>query len=477
MRYWPLALALSSVLAAEAAAAQDPPAAPDPGRAGAGTVAARSTSQRRSLTLRAALDLALKHSPGLAALAYQQKADAAVLKASDGYPNPEVSVEMEDFLGSGVARGVRALQVTAVLSQQVQLGGKPGARRAVRRTKESLSSLEYEVGRQGLLAEVASAFLEVLAQQRRLANAGEMTELANETVSAIDIQMQAGRATPMEVDKAAIVRSLSSLAEEQSRRALLAARQTLAAVCGQEAAFFEEAQGSLEHLRPLPSLPSLLQGMGRHPRLRARAAQIRYQRDVLALEKSARVPDIALSAGLRWLHATRDRAIVAGVAIPLPLWDRNEGAIGAAAYAKLRAEQESASERLTMIEDLTRAYHALALEHQRAKVLQREIHPKVAATFEATKEGYRIGRFGYLDLLDAQRTLFEVKQQTLDALVAYHRAAIRLAQIAATPIRLTLFEPPDGPSQGNAATVQRRGSVTMTGAGRGPRNRGLEHDD
>ncbi len=392
------------------------------------------------ITLAQAVDHALKASPRLAAMDHQVDADAARLRGHEGFPNPEVSVEVEDFLGSGVARLADSLQVTTALSQDVPLGGKIGARRRVNEARQSVSSLERQIAEQLLIADVSHAFLEVLARQRRLTNAEEMVSLAQETVHAIELQVEAGRATAIEVDKASIILSLTLLEKDRVERDLVVAKQRLASVCGEDAPFFNSAVGTLDHIESLPDLAVLMKRVDQHPNLLIRSAEVRQRQAMLAFEKAGRAPDISLSLGYRWLNATSDSALVAGIAVPLPVVDRREGAVGAASHEVLRSESESDQERISLFQALIEAYQLLAAEHKRASVLQEEVYPKVRSNFEATTEGYQLGRFGYLDLLDAQRTLFEVKDQTLEALVAYQRTAIFLSLTAAMPISPSRFE-------------------------------------
>ena len=405
-----------------------------------GRAASGPRSNSRTLSLTEAVRIALQNNPSLAARGYQADADSALLQAHEGYLNPELSLEVEDFLGSGVARGVDAMQITAAISQEVQLGGKAAARQKTLRASKAVSSLEYRIAEQSLVADVATAFLEVLAHQRRLESASEMVRLAEETSTVVEFQVEAGRATPTDADKAAVVRSLASLNREAAARALLAAKQNLAATCGNESVFFGEVQGSLDMVVPLPSLATLTQALARHPALMAESAKVQQQQALLALEKANQVPDLRFSLGYRWINATTDSAVVAGVAIPLPLVNHQKGAIGAANHLQHKAEKLLRQERISRVTSQTATYHRLALEHQRATVLREEIYPKVQATYEAVREGYRIGRFGYLDLLDAQGTLFQVKEQALEALIAYHRNAIQLSRETGLPLPRALFQ-------------------------------------
>jgi cobalt-zinc-cadmium efflux system outer membrane protein len=52
--------------------------------------------------------------------------------------------------------------------------------------------------------------------------------------------------------------------------------------------------------------------------------------------------------------------------------------------------------------------------------------PGARETFDAVEEGYRMGKFGYLDVLDAQKTLFESRLRYLRALVNYRKEIIEI---------------------------------------------------
>ncbi len=415
--------------------------APEAGRAQeASRAAAEQAPTGRTLSLPQVVEQALENNPLLETAGHQRSADAAFLGVHDGSPNPELALETEDFLGTGAAEGVRALQATATLSHPLQLGRKPARRRAARQARHSVSDHEWQSVRQRVVANVSMAYLDVLGWQRRLENVKEMARLAEETHEAIAYQVEAGRGTPIEADKAAIAQALAALDEERVLRALFSAKQRLAMQCGSATVDFEGVSGSVEHIEAVPALAALLKRVDQHPSLLVRKAEIAHQQALLDLEIAKRAPDVSLGVGYRWINATSDSAFVAHVAVPLPVVDRNRGAIGAARQSKAMSQSVARQARLQLIGELTEAYHALVLEQRRAVVLRDDIRPRVLATFRAVKEGYALGRFGYLDLLDAQRTLFEVNEQSIETLIAYHRAEILLKQAASLPLGPASFQ-------------------------------------
>jgi len=394
------------------------------------------------LSLAAALAKAQAESPRLSALDQQVKADGAMMLVDEGYANPRLSGQIEDFLGTGVARRVDSTQVTVALSQELQLGGKPTARYSVKRARRNISRLQYRLVEHELKTAVAMAFLNVLAEQERLKNAQNMSALARQTAMVVNYQVEAGKASPIEADKAAIAQSLRDLSLEESRASLRVARQALAEVCGQDAPFFEEVRGSLDQVPELPALTALRAHAERHPALLLQKAKGELERSLVTLDQARRVPDLTVSLGARWINATHDRALVAGVEMPLPVIDRQRGLVQAGRHLTIMSERLLQLERLTHSQARTQGYQRLVVAHRRALMLRNQVSPKVRATYEAVREGYRIGRFGYLDLLDAQKALFDVEEQALNAVVAYHRTYIELSREAGSSLALPQFEVP-----------------------------------
>jgi cobalt-zinc-cadmium efflux system outer membrane protein len=122
------------------------------------------------------------------------------------------------------------------------------------------------------------------------------------------------------------------------------------------------------------------------------------------------------------------------VELALPVVNRQRGIVQAGRHLVKKAAHELERKRLATTKDKQQIYQRLVLAHRRAILLRHEVSPKVRSTYEAVRDGYRIGRFGYLDLLDAQAARFDVEERALEAVVAYHRTFIEL--MGATGLRL-----------------------------------------
>ena len=134
------------------------------------------------------------------------------------------------------------------------------------------------------------------------------------------------------------------------------------------------------------------------------------------------MPDLTLSLGVRRLNEIDKFGFVAGVSIPLPLFNRNQGGIFEATRRLSKAEEERRTANVKVLATVSEIYQALSSSFTEAMILRNDALPGALSAFEASQEGYRQGKFGYLDVLDAQRTLFDVRRRYIDAVAAYHIA-------------------------------------------------------
>jgi cobalt-zinc-cadmium efflux system outer membrane protein len=374
------------------------------------------------LTLRQALGLAFARNPDLAAFSWEVRSgDPRILQAGL-IPNPELGVEFENFLGSEPSRRFETLETTLSISQLVELGGKRAARIGLASSEKEVSLWDYEAKRADVAAEVAKSFVEVLSAQERYALVEEMARLAKEVLDVVSARVTAGKISPVEETKASVAWSISGIDLERAKLALVGARKKLAATWGNAKPIFSKAVGQLDRLTPIPPPEALADRVSRNPDVARWAAEMEQRKATLALERANRIPDVTISGGVRRSREVNDTTFLFSATIPLPLFNRNQGKILESQYRISKAESERAGTGNRVLTALSDAYQALAAGYVEATTLKTAVLPGARSAFDAATEGFRQGKFGYLDVLDAQRTLFEARGQYVEALGAYHKA-------------------------------------------------------
>ncbi len=396
------------------------------------------------ITLRDALVVALRQSPELAGFAWEIRARESAAIQAGRPPNPIADILFEDLGASGRAAdlGAVGMQATVQLSQLIELGGKRAARRTLARLDRDLAEWDFESARIDVLTKVTAAFLDVLASQQAMALAERNRALFEQVDQTVRTRVEAGVVSPIEQTKAGVALAMTRIESQRAQRSLAADRTALAALWGHSSAAFEMVTGDLQTVPPLPTFDLLVRHVAQNPEVARWATEVARRDAVRALESARGVPDLTVTAGYRRLTEVDSNALLIGASIPLPFVDRNRAGVQAAAHraAQARDEERAARARITIL--LSAAYRDLAAAHDEAAALAGSVVPGARSAFAAVEEGYRLGRFGYLDVLDAQRTLVTAETQHLRALAGAHKAAaqverfigISLAEAAATPI-------------------------------------------
>lgn len=393
--------------------------------------AAQSPAHEQGLTLEAALDQASRNRPEL--ISYQTDLEAAMLKLRHAGlpPNPELGVEWNN-LGNDLPDG-DTKETTVSLSQALEIGGKPSARKDKGQAEILRLQREQAMAWLDIAAEVRTAFVEVLNARERLALQREAGKIASDLVDMTHEQVVAGKIAGTEETRAQ-ARKAEALAENQKlKRLLTEAELNLATVLSESGGVAVTAAGRLPHEVAVPDRQAVLAAMKDSPLLGLRRSETQLAKTSLSLEQANAWSDPSVSLSVRDVPSEDARAFAIGVSIPLPLFQRNQPSLaeaGAAAH-KAMANEAAASRRLQT--ELIKAHAALVAADQEVSMLRADGLSKATEAAEAVQEGFRAGKFRYSDVLEASQSLMTMKARYLDALLDLNRAAIALDRLLGKP--------------------------------------------
>lgn len=163
-------------------------------------------------------------------------------------------------------------------------------------------------------------------------------------------------------------------------------------------------------------------------------AEVGRREALLDGERAKRIPDLTLGAGVKRTHDTRENLPLVTLSIPLPLFDRNQGNVLEALRRVDKARDEQVFAQTRLQSELGQSYERMRAVEMEVNTLRDELLPAANSAFEAAGKGYELGKFGYLDALDAQRTLFQTNQQYVKALAEYHRNIAELERLVGGPL-------------------------------------------
>ncbi len=386
------------------------------------------------LTLRDALSLALMHNPKLASTSWSVRIGEARTLRAGLLPNPEIEFEADEVAGSGGRRSFDAAGMSIRLSQLIELGGKRSARKRVAESEGRLAGWDYETARLAVLTDATLEFIDVLAAQERLQLTQEILRLSEKTLATVTERVNAGKVSPLEKTKAAVELANNKIELGKVRSELRSVRKRLASTWGSMDPRFSMAVGAMDSVSEIPIFESVQALLSQNPDVARWTQEMEQRLAALALERARRVPDLTVGVGVQRFEETNDHALTFGLGLPLPLFDRNQGGVLEAHYrqAQIRHERKSAEVRTAAA--LAESYEALIAARAEAIGLRNEIVPGATRAFDAAQEGYKQGKFGYLEVLDAQRTLFAARSRLLNALAQYHRSVAIVESLIGTKL-------------------------------------------
>lgn len=373
------------------------------------------------LTLAQALAAAEARSPDLAAARADVAAAQARVRQAGFRTNPEFGVELENFAGSGTLSGFQRTEITASINQRLDLFGRRRARVSVSEAKLFVAQLELAIARADLLQQVRARFAEGAATRDLLAvardNVGRSTELARIAKELVD----AGREPPLRGlrAQAALARTTAALrsAEADERNA----RNALAALLGSQT----PPEGLVGDAPVV--VPTQVEAAATLDVALAKA-QAAIARAELGEARAEGRLDPSVGIGVRNIRETGDVGLVAGVSMPLPIFDRNQGNIAAARSGIEAAEARVAAAQNRAAATIANARASLAAAEARLGALEQSGVTESREALRLAELSYRAGKASLLELLDAQQAYALTQTDLIAARQARAEAAAALAR-------------------------------------------------
>ncbi|AVR96919.1 heavy metal resistance protein CzcC [Pseudoduganella armeniaca] len=257
--------------------------------------------------------------------------------------------------------------------------------------------------------------------------AGDAAALAERSADVVARRVAAGKASPVDAARARLVPADARIDSARADTALTIARQRLEALIGTPLAARPLASADTA---PPPALPANADNADNAPAVRRASSELALQQARVGAERAARVPDLTLTLGSQRDDQLARRQAVVGLALPLPLFDRNAGNVVAARERAAQAQAQLDAARLEAGTALSAARLQYAQARDEAALLAQTVVPDARSVYESTLKGFEYGKFAFLDVLDAQRTLLQARTRHLQALQDAWRARAELEQLA-----------------------------------------------
>jgi cobalt-zinc-cadmium efflux system outer membrane protein len=375
-----------------------------------------------------AVEVALQRNASL--LSLQAEVAAARARLAGAALVVQQNPELDLAAGPRWAGGERSTDWEVGISQRLEPYGQRGLRREAARQLVDAAEARLEMRRVEVAAEVRAAFYRALAAGEQAKFAAEAFELTDEGLKAVEARQRSGAASTIEVNAARIAlgRSLRERSEAEQRRTN--AIGALIVLLGLDAREGFTLKGKLD-----PSASEAVDGealmnaaLERRPDLAAARRELEAARAEARLAGREALPNPRI--GLSYGEEERAQVLRAGIAIELPLVQRNQAGRGVA-----DARVEQAARAAEALERTIRAEVMLAVERLRNSAVAAKAFGGAAITsahenLQLVNEAYRAGKVDLFQLL-------VIRREALDARTAYLTALEELAAAEAEAKRVT----------------------------------------
>ncbi|WP_338440260.1 TolC family protein [uncultured Aquabacterium sp.] len=374
------------------------------------------------LTLAEAIRLALQFSPQIVANQQELAASDGTVIQAGARPNPEIQALIED-----TRRESRT--TTVQFSLPIELGGKRSARVSVAELGRAQTAVDVEGRRAQIRADVSDAFFGAVIAQERVQLAQASAELSGRAADAASKRVQAGKVSPVDETRAKVAHAGVRVELRQAQGELRSARQRLSALLGPAA---PRAQVLAWQSNALPALLSPDTSLTDVPALRQARLEVDRRQAMVELERARRIPDVTLTLGAKRDQQVGRNQTVIGLSIPIPVLDTNRGNLLQALRLHDKAEADLQATRIRVETEWTQLSERQRSAQAEVQALKEEVLPGAESAWQAATTGFELGKFSFLDALDAQRTLFQARAQYLRALNELYRTTADIDRLLGT---------------------------------------------
>lgn len=397
-------------------------------------------NQQNGISLGELIKRALDSNQDLAAVRLEIDKAKARLAQAKLRPNPTLEFEQESGRLVGNS-GDRNFTVGASLP--IEIYGRREARINFAQIEIQASEAEVRNRERILVANILTNYAEALGALREIDTLEKVLELDMQTTKFVQIRVNEGETAPLELNllqaEVERIRSRRQLAEGRLQSSLTQIK-LLAGIPFEESLLLREQINTAI----LPTLPKTEEA--------AIDIALRTRPDVLLTQ----IDEQVATAGLRLIRANskpdvtaytrysqgrsvidtsignfpqRDRSLTFGLAIGIPIFNKNQGE---KAQAEISVKQAQArrefAERVVRSEILS-AYQRLNAATRAVLTLEQAAIPRSMQNVETFRRVYEIGEIKITDLIAEQRRLLDANRDLTEALTEKYRAQADL-QIA-----------------------------------------------
>lgn len=341
------------------------------------------------------------------------------------YPNPSI----KGFFGPGVTReqlgNVSVFERAVIVNQPLEWPGMRQARQRASDAGVDAAFAGFNDTQLKVSTDAKVAFYQLLLAQRDVELSTEIFGSVQKLFQSIKARVDAGRARPFESLKADVEVQKVSKDLNRAQNTLVVARVRLNMMTGGALGQDFAVTGDFVQSRGNSSLQSLIErSLDQHPLLNQLKKQIEKAGHSVVQERNSLIPNITVSGEY---HAeAAEKAYLALISLPIPLWYQRQGEISAALGAMERAKAERARSQNELVTAITEQVQEARTATQQIDVFEKGLLKQAEETVRIASISYQQGVASLFEVIDAQRVYRQMLLEYAQAYAAFSIAQARL---------------------------------------------------
>lgn len=340
-----------------------------------------------------------------------------------------VGARHEDAAGTRVS----GTAVSAHVEQMFDVAGQRSTRQQEVARAVDASRLREAVAQVEIRARVRSAYKGVQLADAQIRSARQRVTLTEQLVGGVQTRVNTGAASQVDLDLAHIELGRASRELQTAELASGLALSPLRVLIGVEPGVPLDLTTPIGRPGAPPDLSILI----------ANARALRAELKVLGASQQAvdamlvRLRREAIPSPSLFVDVQRDLPgqlyVGGGIAMPLPLWRRNQGerAVARAEHERLEVETRIAEREIDG--EVERAYHTLSAQARILAGLEKDVLPAAESAVTLTTEGWRMGKFDLFRVIQASREASDARRSQVESVGALWEAAIAVDRAVGAP--------------------------------------------
>ncbi len=381
-----------------------------------------------SMTLADLESLALSNNPTLEQAAAGVEVERGSFQQAGLYPNPQIG-----FVNGSSDRSSVKQSNGAFYSQEFVTAGKLQKAQVWEANEVNKVAWDLEAQRQRVLTDVKIRYYDVLGAQHSVLTLKKLEGIGERGLETVRRLLDAKNATRVDLLQAKIQLETVRASLDEATERHSAAWQQMANIVGLPDMEVTLLDGKLDDDLPaLDARASWEELLARSPQLRSAEAERDHAYAELTLAEAQAVPNVTFQVVAEYDRAVQASTVSSLVALPLPVFNRNQGNIYRAASDIRVACSEIERTKLVLRDLLADSFRRYQTSLKQAKRFHDSILPDAQENLELTDQGYKAGESSFLQVLTARQTYIETQLAYVEVLTELHKVTAEIEGLQLT---------------------------------------------